>query len=155
VNGRGHRTMIGGKYLSAVLCEPKLGPEQTLRRSCAEADNELRTNGGNLCFQPWAAGHYFQRVRLLMQPDLSARLPLEMLNSIGDVHLTPVDPRRLEAFIQQVTSRPDKRLPLLIFAIAGLFPHQENSGMGAAFAKDDLRGFPVEVASTTLAGCFP
>jgi len=28
-------------------------------------------------------------------------------------------------------------------------------GMGAAFAKDDLRGFPVEVASTTLAGCFP
>jgi hypothetical protein len=78
-----------------------------------------------------------------------------MLNGVGDVHLTPIDPRRLEAFIQQVTSRPDKRLPLLIFPIAGLFPHQENSGMGAAFAKDDLRGFPVEVASTTLAGCFP
>jgi hypothetical protein len=44
---------------------------------------------------------------------------------------------------------------LLVFAIAGLFSHQENSGMGSAFPKDDLRRFTIKVASTTLLCRFP
>jgi hypothetical protein len=49
-----------------------------------------------------------------------------------------------------LTGRSDKWLTLLVFAIAWLLPHHENSGMGAAFAKDNLRGLPVEVASPTV-----
>jgi hypothetical protein len=56
----------------------------------------------------------------------------------------------LEAFVKQLTGWSDERLPLLVFAIAGLFSHQENSGVGPAFPEDDLRRFPIEVASTTL-----
>ena len=155
MNGRGDWTVIRWKYLSAVFCQPKLCSEETLRRSCTEADNELRSNGGNLRFQPWAAGGYFERIWLLVQPNLSARLPFEMLNSIGYVHIGPINARGLEAFIKQLTGRSDKRLPLLVFAIAGLFPHQENSGMCASFPKDDLRGFAIKVASTTLLCRFP
>jgi hypothetical protein len=78
-----------------------------------------------------------------------------MLNSIGDEHISPIDACRLEAFVKKLTSRPDKRLPLLVFAIAGLFPHQEKSGMGAAFPKDNLRRFTIKVASTALLCRFP
>jgi hypothetical protein len=155
VYGRGDRTVSGRKDLSAVLSQPKLCTEQTLRRGCAKTDNELRTNSGNLGFQPWAAGRYFKRVWFLVQPDLAARFPFEMLNGIGNVHISPIDACRLEAFVKKLTSRPDKRLPLLVFAIAGLFPHQEQSGMGAAFPKNDLRRFPIEVASTAMPCSFP
>jgi hypothetical protein len=54
-----------------------------------------------------------------------------------------------------LTGGSDKRLPLLVFAIAGLFPHQEKSGMDSAFPKDDLRRFPIKVAATTLLCRFP
>jgi hypothetical protein len=155
MNGRGHWTMIGGKYLAAVFCQPKLCSEETLRRSCTQADDQLRSNGGNLRFQPGTAGCYFKRVWLLVQPNLSARFPLEMLNGIGNVHLTPIDTRGLEALIKQLAGGSNKRLSLLVFAISGLFPHQENRGVGAAFPKDGLRGFPIKVASTTLPDRLP
>jgi hypothetical protein len=90
------------------------------------------------------------QVWFLMQPNLAARFPFEMLDSIGDVHLSSIDPRGLEALVKKLTGRSDKRLSLLVFAIAGLFPDQEKSGMDSAFAKDDLRRFPIKVASTTL-----
>jgi hypothetical protein len=155
VNGSGHWTVIGWKYLSAVFCQSKLCTEQTLRRSCTQTDNELRTNGRNLRFQPWAACGDFKGVWLLMQPNLAARFPFEMLHSVGDVHIGSIDACRLEAFIKQLTGWPDERLPLLVFAIAGLFPHQENSGMGSAFPKDYLRSFPIKVASAASLGGFP
>jgi hypothetical protein len=154
VNGRGDWTVIRWKNLSAVLCQSKLRSEQTLRRRCTQADNELRTNCSNLRFQPGAAGRYFKGVWFLMQPNLAARFPFEMLDSIGDVHLSSIDPRGLEALVKKLTGRSDKRLSLLVFAIAGLFPHQEKSGMDSAFTKDDLRRFPIKVASTTLLGRF-
>ena len=66
MNGRCHWTVIRWENLSAVLRQSKLRSEQTLRRSCTQADNELRMNGGNLRFKPWAAGRYFKRVWFLM-----------------------------------------------------------------------------------------
>ena len=78
-----------------------------------------------------------------------------MLHSVGDVHLSSIDACGLEAFVKQLTGWSDERLPLLVFAIAGLFSHQENGGVGSAFPKDDLRRFPIEVASTTLLCRFP
>jgi hypothetical protein len=66
VNGRGHWTVIRWKDLSAVSCQSKLCSEQTLRRRRTQTDNEQRTNGGNLRFQPWAAGRYFKSVWFLM-----------------------------------------------------------------------------------------
>ncbi len=155
MNGSGHWTVIGWKYLSAVFCQSKLCAEQTLRRSCTQTDDELRMNSGNLRFQPWAAGGDFKRVRFLVQPNLAARFPFEMLHSIGDVHISSIDARRLETFIKQLTSWSDKRLPLPIFTIAGLFAHHQDSGMGSAFPEDDLRRIPIKVASMTLLCCFP
>src|ERR1700760_4400587 len=130
--------MTRRKNLSAMFCQPKLRSEESLRGGRAEANNELRTNSSNLCFQPRTASCDFHRVWLLVQPNLSPRLPFEMLHSIGDVDFAPIDPRRLEAFIKKLTSRADKWLPLLVFAVAGLFSYQKNRSMGAAFAKDGL-----------------
>jgi hypothetical protein len=147
--------MIRGKHFSTVFCQPELCSEETLRRGCTQADNELGSNGSNLRFQPGAAGRDLKRIWLLMEPNFSAWFPLEMLNGIGDVDIGSIDTCGLEAFIEQLPGRTDEGLSLLVFAISGLFPHQENSGMGAALAKYDLRGFPIEVATATLLRCFP
>lgn len=153
--GRCHRTVIRWKHLSAVFCQPKLCSKQALRRSCTQTDNKLRSNRGNLRFQPWPASCYLKRIWFLMQPNLAPRFPLEMLNGIGNVHFTPINARGFEALVKELAGRSDKRLPLLVFAIAGLFAHHEQSGVDAPFPKDDLRGFTIKVASATLSGSCP
>ncbi len=155
MNGRGHRTIIGGKYLSAVLRESELCPKQTLRRSRTQADDELRTDSGNFRFQPGTAGRYLKRVWFLMQPNPAARFPFEMLHSVGDVHLSSIDAGGLEAFIKQLTGWSDEWLPLPVFVVAGLFSHQKNGRMGPSFPKNDCGRFPIKVASTTLLCRFP
>jgi hypothetical protein len=90
-----------------------------------------------------------------MEPNLASRFPLEMLNGISNVHFTSIDARGFKALIKKLAGRSDKRLPLLVFAIAGLFAHQEKSGMDTAFPKDDLRCFTIKVASATLRGGCP
>ncbi len=127
-----------GNTSPRCLVRRNCGPEQILRCGCTQADDELRTNGGDLRFEPWAAGRNFKRVWLLVQPDFAPRFPLEMLHRIGDVDLGAIDAGGLQALIKQLTGRPNKRLSLLIFAITRLFAHQKNSGMGSAFAKNDL-----------------
>ena len=76
MDGRDHWTVIRWKDLSAVFCQSKLCSEQTLRRSRTQADNELRTNSGNLRFEPWAAGRYFKRVWFLVQPNSFREVPI-------------------------------------------------------------------------------
>jgi hypothetical protein len=121
-----------------VLGQAKLRPEQILRSGCAQAHDHLRTDGSNLRFEPGAAGRYFKRIWLFMQPNFTPWLPLEMLNRIGDINLSSVDTRQFEAPIQQLAGGPDEWFPLLILAITRLFPHHKNRGMGSPFAKNDL-----------------
>ena len=73
-----------------------------------------------------------------------------MLDRVGDIYLSAIDACRLKALIKKLTGRPNERFSLHIFAITRLFPNQEDSGMGRAFAKDDLGRFPVQVASATV-----
>ncbi len=147
--------MIRGKYLTTVFGQAKLCSEKTLRSSGAQTDNQLRSNRGYLRFQPRTASRDFKGVWLLVQPDSSPRFPLEMLDGIGNVHLTAIDTRGLEALIEQLTGRPNKRPTLLVFPIARLFAHQENSRVGASFPKNGLRSFPVKIAATALRDRMP
>jgi hypothetical protein len=78
-----------------------------------------------------------------------------MLHSVGDVHICSIDACGIETFIKQLTGWSDERLSLLVFAITRLFPHEEDGGMGSALPKDDLGGFAIKVASTTLLCRFP
>ena len=74
-----------------------------------------------------------------MESDLAPRFPLEMLHRIRDVDLGAIYAGRLQAFVQQLTRRPNERLSLLIFAITWLFTHQKDGGVGSAFAENNLR----------------
>ena len=143
MNGGRHRPVFGWKYLATVLGQAELRSEQILRGGCAQADDDLRMNGRNLHLEPRATGRYLEGVGLLVQADFAPWFPLEVLDRVRDVNLSAIDPRRFEALIKQLTGRPDKWFPLLIFAITGLFPYQENGGMGCAFAKNYLGRFPV------------
>jgi hypothetical protein len=139
MNGGGHWAIWRRKHLTAMLGNTKLGPEQSLRSACSQANDYAGKDCCDLLLQPWAAGRNFQRIGLLMQPDFTPRFPFEMLNRIGHVHFVPIHARGLQALIQQLAGRPDKRSPLMVFAITGLFAHQKYRGASIPFAKDDLR----------------
>jgi hypothetical protein len=150
VNGGRHRAVFRWKYLATVFGQAKLRSEQILRGGCAQADDYLGMNRCNLHLEPRAAGSYFECVWLLVETDFAPWLPLEMLDRVGDIHLSAIDACRLKALIKKLTGGPNERFSLHIFAITRLFPNQEDSGMGCAFAKDDLGRFPVHVASATV-----
>src|SRR4051812_5791245 len=86
--------------LSASLRHLERPSQQRLRGRCAKADDHLRSNGVNFGIEPRTAGRDLDRVRLLVNAALAARLPLEVLHGIGDVHLLSIDAGLYERFVE-------------------------------------------------------
>ena len=80
----------------------ELPSEQRLRSGGAEADDDAWFDQGNLGIEPRAARRDFRRARLLVNPPLAARLPLEMLDDVGDVGRRPVDARGFQRAIEKL-----------------------------------------------------
>src|SRR5581483_2328278 len=132
--------------LAAVLRDAEIAAEKRLRRSRAEADDDARLDGGELCLEPGPAGDALRPARLLVDPALPARLPLEVLDGVRDVGLRPVDARLLERPVEQLAGRPDERLAREILLVSRLLADEQHLGVSGALAEDGLRRVPVEVA---------
>src|SRR6188474_1999466 len=104
----------------ALTRDPECAPEEGLGRRRAEAHEHVRFDSSELAIEPWPAGADLLGVRLLVDPPLSPRPPLEVLHDVRDVHLIAVDPRPLERTIQQLSRRADERPPLDVLAVAWL-----------------------------------
>ncbi len=146
---------VSGKLdgAAARLGDAKGAAQQGLRRGCSEADDQFRAHGFDLGVEPWAAGGDFVRVRFLVNSQLAARLPLEVLDGIGDVGGCAIDAGCLHAGIEQMAGGSDKGCACLIFFVAGLFANKEYRGSLWACSKNGLRGVTVEVAAATLFCC--
>src|SRR3954453_21706951 len=101
--------------LPALLRHAKSAAQQRLRCGCAEAYHHLRLHKFYLDIQPRTAGGDLERVWLLVNAALAARLPLEMLHGIGDVGLLVVNASVHESFVEDCAGRPDKGLTRKIF----------------------------------------
>jgi hypothetical protein len=61
-------------------------PREGTQCRAAEGDDRSGSDFGDLEVEPEVASIDLAQARLLVQPALAARLPLEVLDGVGDVH---------------------------------------------------------------------
>ena len=133
--------------LPALLRQSDGSPHQRIQRRRTERDDKPRLEQVEFRSQPPGTSLNFPCVGASMQAPLSALLEFEMLDTIGDVTERTVNPRFMQAFIQQATSRTDKRSAHLILAVTRLLTNENELSGRRAFAEHDLRRILIQIAS--------
>ena len=126
-----------------VFRHPELPPEKRLRGRRAHRDEHFRTHGLQLGIQPGFAGRELGCVRLLVDPALATRLPLEVLDRVGDEREPAVDSSGVQAFVENASRGAHEWLASKVFLVARLLSDEDDLGALRSFAEDRLRaGFP-------------
>ena len=81
-----------------------------------------------------------------MDPLLAARLVVEMLDRVGDVHGVAVDRRAIESAVEDPPRRSDERMSFAILAVARLLADEKDARGGRPFSEHGLRAFTEELA---------
>jgi hypothetical protein len=89
-----------------------------------------------------------------VNPALSLRNPLEVLDDIGHISLCSIDAGSLKSFVEYSSCRADKGLALKILIVTGLFSYQQYASGTAAFTKNGLGGIFEKRAPLTASGRF-
>src|SRR5262245_46634329 len=84
---------------------------------CPEGNDQTRVHKRQFLIQPPTIMPDLPCCRLLMDPTLASLHELEMLDGICEIRPVAVDARLRHGAIEQLTSRPDKRAPLVVFLI--------------------------------------
>src|SRR5438270_8272621 len=138
--------------LTSLYADPEISAEERLGGGGAQADQDVRLDDGDLGIEPGPAGADFGRVRFLVKPALALRLPLEMLDSVRDVDLGPIDSRGAQRFIQQPPRRTHKGFAFDVFPVARLLADEHHPRMSGTLAKDRLGAGLVQVACLASSG---
>jgi len=86
---------------------------------------------------------------------LATRLPLEVLDGVGDVDLLPGDARLGQRFVEHLSRRSHERLARQVLLVSRLLADEERRRLSGADAQDRLRGVLVEVAGAAALGGLP
>src|SRR5215472_5819798 len=86
----------GGQHFATLPGNAESRAENGLRGCRTHCHDETGPDDPQFRFQPRTARCDFARVRLLMDPAFSARLPLKMFHRVGYVNLRPIDSSILE-----------------------------------------------------------
>src|SRR5262245_11453184 len=89
--------------LPAYCAECDAAPEERAGRSDPETDHRPRPNQPQLLLEPGTTRFYFPLIRPLVNPSLPRtfiRLPLEVLDDVGDIDLAPIDACRAEGSVE-------------------------------------------------------
>src|SRR5215204_5559463 len=92
---------LGLDGLAAMLRHAELAPEERLRGRCAEAHEHAWLHDCELGLEPGGAGCDLGPARLLVDPALALRLPLEVLDDIRDVCGRAVDAGLLHRLVEE------------------------------------------------------
>jgi hypothetical protein len=125
-------------------------PENRLRRSRPETNNDRRSNQRNFGLQPRTACGYFRTARFLMEPPFPALLKLEVLDRISHPGRSAIDARFAKSTIHQPAGGSNERPTGTIFFIAWLFSDEHNVRGVWPLTEDRLRGVPVEIAAPAV-----
>ncbi len=115
----------------------------------AQTHQIARANLSHFRLPPALTRFDFAGVGLLVQPALSAWLPLEVFDGVGHITLRPIDAGVGEGAIQQFSRRPNKRSARQILLITRLLADKDNLGRSRSFAEDGLRSMTIEIARFT------
>src|SRR5207244_8109759 len=94
--------------LAAVRGHLELTADERLGRRRAQADDRARLDELNLSIEPRPARRNLAGVRFLVNASLAARLPLEVLDDVGDEDRGAIDAGVLERAIEQLAGRSDE-----------------------------------------------
>src|SRR5205814_752591 len=111
-----------------------------------------RLHDGELRLEPGSARRHLRPVRLLVDPPLPARLPLEVLDGVRDIGRPAVDAGRLERLVEEVPRRADERLSRAVLLVAGLLADEHRSRPDRALPEDRLRADLPQMAAATSGG---
>jgi len=130
-NGWGDARIL--EHLAAALGDAKTGAKQGLSGGRAQAHHHARLDFSQLGLEPRSTGTYLARIGLAVDPPLAARLPLEVLDHVGDVDLRPIDADFRQRLVEDSSGRPDKRVAGAILVVARLFADEHDPGsLGAS-----------------------
>ena len=154
---RGHnaRGQVRFQNFPALAGDAEGRAKDRLRRGRAQADENFRPNEAQFRLKPGPAGRDIARARFLVDAPFSARLPLEMLDRVGDVNGVAIDFRVDERSIEQLAGRTNERLPVQIFLITRLLAEEHECGLLRAFAEDGLGRMFGERARGAAESSFP
>src|SRR6185437_3410565 len=92
--------------------------------------------------------------RFFVKAPLAAKLKLEMLDSVGNVHLLTRDIDLCERTGQKLSGGTDERMAGAIFLIAGLLANKDDRCIRRSFTENGLRGVLPERAGAAGYGRF-
>lgn len=155
------RQASGMLELAVRFGDLEFGAEEGLGSYGSEADDEFRTDGFDLGFEPRAAGVDFFHAGFLMDAEFAAGFPFEVFDGVGDVDLAAIDAGVFEALVEEFSSGADERSSLLVFLVTGLFADHHDVGADVGgfgfsfeFTEDCLGGVAIEVAAMAVLNGF-
>ncbi len=144
------RSKFRRNEFSAALCHLERAAQQSLRRGCAKADDHARLHGGDLRIEPWTTRGNVHGTRLLVNASFAARLPVEMLHSIGYVNVGSVDAGRDKSLVKDGSRGADEGPAAYIFFVARLLAHEHDVRVSCAFTENGLGSLLPKVTATAL-----
>ena len=138
--------------MAALFGDAKLWTKKSLGRCGPECDYDFRFDECDLGFEPGMTSGDLDSVWFLVDPALAARLPLEMLDDVGDVGLFAIYPGVFERIVEKLAGRTNKRFAGQIFFVARLLADKQDGRASRAFAENGLRAAFPEVASLAISG---
>jgi hypothetical protein len=155
VHGGDDRTgPFGLDYLTPVLSDPEAGAQQRLGGSGSQRDHYLGLHQPQLLLKPRLAGAHLGGVWLLVQSPLDQLLAheLEVLDGIGDVHHTAIEPRGFQRLVEEPAGGPDERPADAILLIPRLLANEECRGARRTFAEYRLGRVHPQIAAAAAGG---
>lgn len=98
-----------GHEPASLPADAELLAEEGLRGGCPQADDYTWAQQLDLGVEPRPARGDLRPARFRVDPAFSPRLPFEVLDSVREVRLAPVDPGVDERLVEQAAPRPDER----------------------------------------------
>ena len=89
-----------------------------------------------------------------MNAAFAARLVLEVLHGVRQVHVAARDAGHLQRLVEYRARRSNKRLALAVFLIPRHFADQHDIGLARTLAEDCLSGAPIQLATAARRGRF-
>ncbi len=140
MKGRHHRgRQVRVEEASSIAADPEAGTEDGLGGGGAQADQDHRSDGRYLAFQPRPTSADLVCARLVVQPSSAApvwgRPPFEVLDHVGHVCLRSIDAGLGQGRVEQLARRPDEGMTGQILLVAGRLAHEHHPSAGSPSPK--------------------
>jgi hypothetical protein len=133
----------------------KFRTQKRLRRDGSQANDHIWPDDSDFRLQPWPTRGNLASLRSGVKTAFAPWLPFEMFHRIREINVAAVEAGRGKGLVQQLSGRPDERMPLSVFLVAWDLTDNHQTRFGGAFAEHDLCRVPEQFATLARVGSTP